>query len=75
MAKSPFDDAEIKIACPDCGKTNKQTVGWLRTHSRVTCLGCGFLIPLRTSDTRRELHKMDKAWAKLRAALDKIRKK
>ena len=75
MAKGPFDDAEIKIPCPGCGKTNKQTVGWLRNHSQVACLGCGFLISLRTSEARRELHKIDKAWTKLRAALDKIRKK
>jgi ribosomal protein S27E len=75
MAKFPFDDAEIKIPCPGCGKTNKQTVGWLRRHSQVACLGCGFLISLQTSEVRRELHKIDKAWTKLRAAFDKIGKK
>jgi hypothetical protein len=58
-----------------CGKTNKQTVGWLRNHSQVACLGCGFLISLRTSEARRELNKIDKAWTKLQAALDKIRRK
>ena len=75
MTKGPFDAAEIKIPCPGCGKKNKQTVGWLRNHSQVACLGCGFLISLRTSEARRELHKIDKAWTKLRASLDKIRKK
>jgi ribosomal protein S27E len=75
MPKGPFDDAEIKIPCPGCGKTNKQTVAWLRNHSQVACLGCGFLISLRTSEARRELQKIDKAWTKLRAALDKIGKK
>jgi ribosomal protein S27E len=75
MTKSPFDDAEIKIRCPDCGKTNKQTVGWLRNHSQVACLGCGFLISPRTSKARRELLKIDEAWTKLRAALGKIRRK
>jgi ribosomal protein S27E len=75
IAKSLFDDTEIKIPCPDCGKINKQTVGWLRNHSQVACLGCGFLISPRTSEARRELHKIDKAWAKLVAALNKIGKK
>ena len=75
MTKSPFDDAKIKIRCPDCGKTNKLTVGWLRNHSQVACLGCGFLISLRTSETRREILKIGKAWTKLRAALDKIGRK
>jgi hypothetical protein len=75
MAKGPLDDAEIELPCPDCGKANMQTVGWLRDHSQVACLGCGFLISLQTSEARRELHKIDKAWIKLRAALDKIRKK
>jgi ribosomal protein S27E len=75
MTKGPFDHAEIKIPCPGCGKTNKQNVGWLRNHSQVACLGCGFLISLRTSEARRELHKIDKAWTKLRAALEKIRRK
>lgn len=75
IAKNPFDDIEIKIPCPDCGKTNKQTVGWLRSHSQVACLGCGFLISPQTSEARRELQKIDKAWTKLVAALNKIRKK
>ena len=75
MTKGPFDHAEIKIPCLGCGKTNKQSVGWLRNHSQVACLGCGFLISLRTSEARRELHKIDKAWTKLRAALEKIRRK
>jgi transposase-like protein len=75
MSKSPFDDAEIKIRCPDCGKTSKQTGGWLRNHSQEVCLGCGFLISLRTSEARRELLKIDKAWTKFRAALDKMGRK
>jgi hypothetical protein len=37
MTKGPFDDADIKIPCPGCGKTNKQTVGWLRNHSQGSC--------------------------------------
>ena len=75
IAKSPFDDSEIKIRCPDCGKTNKQTVGWLRNHSQVACLGCGFLIPLPMREARRELDKINKAWKKLVAALNAIKRK
>jgi ribosomal protein S27E len=75
IAKSPFDDSEIKIRCPDCGKSNKRTVGWLRGHSQVACLGCGFLISLPTREARRELLNIDKAWSKLTAALDAIKKK
>jgi hypothetical protein len=73
MPKGPLDDAEIELPCPGCGKTNMQTVGWLRDHSQVARLGCGFLISLQTSEARREPHKIDKAWIKFRAALDKIR--
>lgn len=75
MTKGPFDDAEIKIPCPGCGKTNKQTVGWLRSHSQVACLGCGFLIPLPMREARRELDKINKAWKKLVAALNAIKRK
>jgi ribosomal protein S27E len=75
IAKSPFDDSEIKVRCPDCGKTNKQTAGWLRRHSQVACLGCGFLIPLPMREARRELLKIDNAWTKLMAAFDAIKRK
>jgi hypothetical protein len=41
----------------------------------VACLGCGFLIPLPMREARRELDKIDKAWKKLVAALNAIKRK
>ena len=52
MHKGPFDDAEIKILYLSCGKTNKQTVGWLAIIRKWPAWAAGSSSRSRTSEAR-----------------------
>ena len=57
----------IDLPCPGCGHKNRKTVGWLRTHSRMTCGGCGREVTLQSSNFRQGMRKVD-------AELDRFRR-
>ena len=36
-----LDGATIEVPCPKCRYKSRKTVGWLKAHSELTCIGCG----------------------------------
>lgn len=55
MSERLFDDAEVNVACPQCGHGTKQTVGWLHTHDETICPRCGNLFRMDSTQAIRAL--------------------
>lgn len=61
MSKGIFDSAEIDLDCPICGTTQRKTIGWLKSHSIMSCPGCGRTIDLVDQGFKKELAEAEKS--------------
>lgn len=61
MAKGTFDKGEIPISCPQCRKKVTKTIAWIKTHSELTCAGCGDVIHLKKDELLAGLKKVEKS--------------
>jgi endogenous inhibitor of DNA gyrase (YacG/DUF329 family) len=50
--KSVFDNSDIEIPCPHCGKKTKQRIGRVKHDKNFTCPGCGKVSALDASGLR-----------------------
>ena len=55
-----FDSQTIEIPCPDCGKEHPKTIGWIKTHSDLTC-SCGVKIELDKGEFVRQIARIEKS--------------
>jgi len=66
------DGAKIEVSCPGCGHKSAKTIGWLKKHNEMTCIGCGQRIELENSQLRERFGKVDASLDKLSKALKKL---
>ena len=66
MAEGLFDDAEVDVPCPECGKENQRTLRSLRAEEKFNCVGCGVLIAPDARDLDQGLGSAEKALEDLR---------
>jgi transcription elongation factor Elf1 len=62
-----FDNAPIEFDCPQCAHKIEKTIGWLTSHDKMTCEGCGVTINL-------DMHELAGSMKQLEDALDSIPK-
>ena len=74
MTKDFFDSFEIEIACPQCGRHNAKTVGWLRGHDHLVCDSCDSTIELDQKQFRDGLDRVEKATEDFRRLILRIGK-
>lgn len=71
----PIDHVKIEIPCERCGNKTKKTVGWVRTHSQLTCR-CGMNIVFDADQFKGEIARAEKSFAELyKTEIDPSRKK
>jgi hypothetical protein len=63
-----FDDAEIPIPCPKCGRETQKSVGWIKSNDEFTC-DCGQVIRLEADDFRRGIEESEDALEDLKRKL------
>ena len=69
MFEGVFDDAEIAVPCPECGKENQRTLGSLRAQDQFNCAGCGKLIAPDATDLNQGVGAAEQALDNLRKSL------
>jgi len=69
MAKGLFHGAAIAIPCPDCGASQRRTLGWLQGQTQLTCAVCETEIRLDNDGLVRQLGRIDTAWERFRRFL------
>lgn len=62
---------KVPIECPKCQHKTEQTIGWIRTHTEMTCAGCAATIDLDKAGLEKgiqsalaEARKLDRQLAK-----------
>ncbi len=60
MAKSPFDDQELSILGPNCGKETKGKLGRLRAHGDAICGACGTHFAIDTKKFHETVRSLEK---------------
>jgi len=68
-----LDDSTIELPCENCGRVTKKTIGWIKRNTQFAW-ACGTPIHLDTSQFKREIAKVDRAFADLRNTLKKLNK-
>jgi transcription elongation factor Elf1 len=59
------DASLVLFQCPKCGHSLQQTIGMLKTQSRMHCSGCGVAINIDTN-------RLSNAVGEIRAAAEKV---
>jgi transcription elongation factor Elf1 len=72
--KSALDSATIELPCPHCGKKSSETIGTLKTKTKLTCRHCRASFDLDASELRREVAKVDQQLAQLSRTLGRLGK-
>ncbi len=67
-----FSDAKLEISCPGCGHKISKTVGYLKSHSSMTCPSCGRTIRLENRDFRRGIDSAERQIEDLKRKLKKF---
>jgi hypothetical protein len=52
-ADRSVQDDEIGVFCAGCAYETRKSVGWLRTHTQVECVGCGAVIDVESRNFRK----------------------
>lgn len=60
---------EIDVACPQCARTLKRSIAWLRKRRDMTCPGCETTIILGTSKMNAEIRNVERQMAELHRQL------
>ena len=47
-----LDSFEIGVPCPDCRRETRKTIGWLKSHDLLACVGCDRPIDLQDAEVR-----------------------
>ncbi len=66
-----LDSAELQIPCEKCGRKTKKSIGWIKSHNRLTC-GCGAEIVLDASQFKTEIAKVERSLSSLQGAFKKL---
>jgi hypothetical protein len=75
MWKSPLDDREVFVSCPECGAKTRVTIATLRSAERVDCkCGATFAAGSGKIDAT-AIQAVDNAIENLRKALAKVKQK
>lgn len=69
-----FDNSDIEVPCPHCGKKTKKRVGSVKNNKTFTCPGCGKTSTLDTSGLRKGLDSAQANSDSLKRALGKFGK-
>ena len=70
---SLFDDAGIEVACERCGHKTMKTIGWIKSHTQLTCQ-CGTLINIDSSQLQSGLKEVDRSLEDFKKTLRKFGK-
>lgn len=62
-----LDNETIEIACPECGRKVKKTIGWLRRNRKaeIPCTGCDKTLVLDSSDLDRDIREMERSLTRM----------
>ena len=57
-----FNSAAVDIPCPKCGHKHSRTIGWIKTHTSLTCesSSCGSVMELDQGKFVDEIRKAEK---------------
>lgn len=55
-----LDSETIEIPCEGCGKEHSKTIGWIKTHSEISC-SCGATIKIDKSEFVRGISGVERA--------------
>jgi endogenous inhibitor of DNA gyrase (YacG/DUF329 family) len=72
--KALLDSATIELPCPHCAHQISQTIGQLKTKTRMECPNCRRPFDLDASHLRREIAKAEQALKKTLGALGRLGK-
>lgn len=66
-----FDSTEIEIPCEGCRRKTKKSIGWIKSHNKLTC-SCGAEITLDTRQFKGELAKVERSLSSLQRFSKKL---
>ena len=69
-----FDKDTIDIQCLNRHRKIPKTLGWLQTHSQITCT-CKHIIPVDKGAFKRELRKVDRSIEDFKKKIKSINKR
>jgi len=72
--KNMIDSQSIEVPCPHCGHKLSETIGKLKTNSKLTCPKCKGTISIDANQMRGEIAKVEQALAKLQRSLSSFGK-
>ncbi len=70
-----FEDQKIGVPCPECGHKTQKTIGWLKTHDKLTCAGCGSNVVIDSEKLFSGIKEAEKTVAKFRKSIRSIGKR
>jgi hypothetical protein len=65
-----IDAAEVEVPCPNCQRTVKKTVRWIKANKRFTCV-CGTEVRVDSAPVKAAVSKVERHAADLMKKLSK----
>lgn len=57
-----FEGVPIDLSCPVCDHAHRKPLGWFHDRESMVCEGCGVLIALDHTESRRALEQIEETW-------------
>lgn len=68
-----FDKHTLDIACPQCGHSTRQTIGWVKANDAFTCGKCKAIVSLDKEDLLAGLDSAQESIDSLRDTIRRLR--